>query len=155
MAEHKSSIERRFWKSATVSESGCWEWNAYKSRDGYGVFCGLMAHRVAYEFAHGPLPPFVEDPTEKNCILHECHNRACVNPDHLSLGTKRENLEQARALGRLRGGRKGGTGSGKPVTVHGVMYQNLVAASREVGLSRQQLRYALATHQPWISGPHK
>jgi hypothetical protein len=64
----------------------CWHWIASDSGNGYGKFYAegrmVMAHRWIYEQIIGPIPPgFVLD--------HECRNRDCCNPWHL---TPRSNL---------------------------------------------------------------
>jgi hypothetical protein len=55
----------------------------------------VLAHRLAYEFTHGP----IDDPSTK--VLHRCDNPPCCNPDHLFLGTQAANVLDARAKGRL------------------------------------------------------
>ncbi len=45
-----------------------------------------MAHRLAYEFTHGPIPEGQE-------IRHQCHNRVCCNPEHMLLGSHAENVQ--------------------------------------------------------------
>lgn len=81
----------RFWSYVDKSE-GCWNWTGSKT-SGYGNIRhegrGLYAHRISYEFAHGPIP-------DGMVIDHICHNPACVNPAHLQAVTHRQNLENQR-----------------------------------------------------------
>lgn len=76
--------------------TGCWLWLGKLSREnGYGQM-GVMgktryAHRLAWEVAHGPIPPGLT-------IDHLCRQRSCVNPDHLEVVTIRENV--LRGVGR-------------------------------------------------------
>lgn len=51
------------------------------------------AHRVAYEHKHGPIP-------KGRVLMHLCDNPACCNPDHLTLGTQRDNIHDAVLKGR-------------------------------------------------------
>lgn len=91
---------KNFWGKVDQS-STCWEWKGPKAKNGYGTFSGLYrvfkttwAHRLAYLITRGPIPPGLE-------ILHSCDHRSCVNPDHLSLGTRKENMRQASERGKL------------------------------------------------------
>lgn len=63
-----------------VKDNGCWEWVGATLLPGYGCLKvrgkTLRAHRFAFEVEHGPVAPGVD-------IHHRCHNRLCVNPDHL------------------------------------------------------------------------
>ncbi len=97
----KKSIEERFWENVCICtyDRGCWLWIAGTSLNGYGCFHARRshpeyAHRVAWILNHGPIPHGL-------CVLHKCDVRACVRPDHLFLGTRRDNSHDARAKGRL------------------------------------------------------
>jgi hypothetical protein len=96
-------VAERFWDKVRKQDGdGCWEWTANTNNQGYG-FIGsgppqrkpLLAHRVSFEIAFGPIATGM-------CVLHRCDNPLCVRPDHLFLGTLRDNTQDSIAKGRCR-----------------------------------------------------
>lgn len=89
-------------KYEPVPEAGCWLWIGGTNEHGYGII-GLgsradgvaKAHRVSWELSRGPIPAGLS-------VLHKCDTPACVNPDHLWLGTKRGNSRDMARKGRHR-----------------------------------------------------
>lgn len=95
-------LEQRFWSKVEKTPS-CWLWTATKLTSGfpYGMIgtdgTNKLAHRVSYELAYGGIP-------EGMNVLHHCDNPSCVRPDHLFLGTQKENAHDMARKGRRRGG---------------------------------------------------
>lgn len=88
----------KFWARLHKTDT-CWVWTgATSGKGGYGKLTYLkrvqFAHRLAYIFTHGSIPAGMD-------VLHHCDNPPCCNPDHLFLGTARENVRDAIAKGRM------------------------------------------------------
>lgn len=88
----RTPLEERLWSKTDKTET-CWIWTGYLDRKGYGEISkggrhGRMqrTHRVAYELASGPIPAGLE-------VDHSCRRRDCVNPAHLRLATRKQNME--------------------------------------------------------------
>lgn len=87
-------------------DNGCWLWTGCTSIFGHGqIWNGtfksnlgqrrlLTAHRVSYELHYGVDPGL-------SCVLHRCDVPNCVRPDHLFLGTKKDNTDDMRAKNRM------------------------------------------------------
>ncbi len=94
----KSGTDQEVFDHYTQDRHDCWEWQGPRSvveRGGYGVMKGRKAHRVSWELHHGPIP-------EGMHVCHHCDNPPCVNPDHLFLGTDKDNAEDKVSKGRQR-----------------------------------------------------
>lgn len=83
-----------------VPFSGCWVWMGSLVY-GYGQASrgdkSIRAHRLSYETYKGPVPKGM-------CVCHTCDNPCCVNPDHLFLGTHKDNAEDKVKKGRQQRG---------------------------------------------------
>jgi hypothetical protein len=94
---YPSLSERFFAKIRKNDSTGCWEWTAQRDRCGYGRISKnqkpAIAHRVSYEMHKGPIP-------HGAFIMHSCDNPACVNPDHLSPGSHKDNMADMALKGR-------------------------------------------------------
>lgn len=118
----QKAVERdpipRFWSRVDKSAGAdaCWIWDHICPGEEYGRFkvAGrkIVASRYSYEISIGAIPNGL-------CVLHKCDNPTCVNPSHLFLGTKRDNIQDAISKGRAL------VGSVNPMHLHPELRQGL------------------------------
>lgn len=95
MAPRRTPVKDRI-LSRHRREGDCWIWTGAVGKDGYGVIGvgrkQFRAHRAAYEAFNGS--------PDGKLVCHSCDRPLCVNPDHLFLGTPRDNTRDMIAKGR-------------------------------------------------------
>ena len=89
-----------------IDDNDCWIWQHEKTEKGYGIMYIYMpghpkrgvrrkAHRISYEAFNGPIP-------EGLLVCHTCDVPSCVNPEHLFVGTPKDNMQDMMRKGRGR-----------------------------------------------------
>ena len=129
--------QNRFEKKFTKTD-GCWIWNAATKTTGYGVFRfngkTVTASRMSYLLYKGEIPDGLH-------VLHTCDNPLCVNPDHLFLGTNKDNVEDRKSKNR-RVGRLKVVDEKQYASVQELLKTKTLSyreISRQTGISRQTI----------------
>lgn len=88
----------------TYKSASCWIWIGGLVGVGYGeVWFGgkyWASHRLSYTVYKGEIPDGME-------VCHTCDNRKCINPEHLFVGTRKDNAEDMSKKGRALRGERG------------------------------------------------
>lgn len=141
----KSEYERWESKVDKETESGCWHWTGAKYRKGYGHFRRYIngkwvmykAHRFSFEYFN---KTDLLDPEKFVC--HTCDNPQCVNPSHLFLGTRQDNVDDCVSKNRH------GFGINQEHTRLSTDQIKEIRRLRNLGLTFQQIADTVGTSAP-------
>lgn len=89
--------EKDFINCVIVDEKGCWIWQRSRHRQGYGHLRldgrYELSHRAAWKIYKGEIPKNLK-------VCHKCDVTSCCNPDHLFLGSQKDNVKDGKSKGR-------------------------------------------------------
>jgi len=93
----RKTLLQRFEEKYKIASNGCWVWSASSTGTNRavmmvtmepGLFQKKYGSHVAWFLTHGEWP-------EKGLVaMHSCDNGMCVNPEHLTLGTQKQNMKE-------------------------------------------------------------
>jgi hypothetical protein len=124
-------------------EDACWLWIGATDLSGYGKLkrhgVMLSAHRVAWEIANERRVP------EGMHVRHSCHQPLCCRPDHLSAGSRVDNMRDMVAAGR----QARGEGHGMSVLNDDIVRQ--IRRMGERGLAVREIAKAVGRNAGTVS----
>lgn len=144
-------IEERFFSNVHTeqrSSGGCWIWSGGLFNVGYGqIRVGhkkLGAHRVSWMIHRGEIPTGL-------LVCHKCDVRSCVNPEHLFLGTYKDNTrDMDRKKRRIT---RSGENNGRAVLTNVIVAEirkSYVHGSREFGCTSLGHRFGVSRATIWL-----
>ena len=152
----RGTLEERFWNFVDKqSNEDCWEWKGQILLNGYGRISlgskkdgGGLAHRVSWKLHNK------KDIPDGMFVMHKCDNPSCVNPNHLLIGTPKDNTQDMIAKGRKNVVSPKGEGNGKSlldaekVRLIRSSTLNHAALGRQLGVSPNCIR-GVRTGRTW------
>lgn len=92
-------LKQKIKDNTKVDANGCWVWQRCTAGKGYGaISIGKQkvgyVHRVSYSVYKGEIPKGL-------VVMHMCDNPPCCNPEHLQVGTHKDNMQDAKSKGRM------------------------------------------------------
>lgn len=145
-------------RSFQEPNSGCWLWEGGVERAGYGCAKeapgfgakSMRAHRLSWTVHFGPVPAGLD-------VCHKCDVRCCVNPDHLFVGTRAENLADMDRKGRRPLGEKSVRAKLKGADIPAIREryasgESPTAIGADFGVTHGAVRF-VATRRSWAHIP--
>lgn len=128
--------------SRVILNGDCWIWSGTAAKRGYGMI-GVrgshtaLTHRLSYELHKGSIPSGA-------LVLHTCDVRRCINPDHLYLGTAKQNTADMLSRDRESFGERSGAAKITEATTDEIFRLSALGRSQRsiggmVGLSQGQI----------------
>lgn len=132
-------LDIRFWEKVNKTDS-CWLWTGSKNNTGYGRVGVrgklLLAHRVSFEMVNGKIKKGMN-------VLHKCDIPSCVNPNHLWLGSHKENMKDMYKKGRAC------TGEDRPQSKLTIKKVEYIRERYKIGdISQRELAKEIGISQP-------
>lgn len=149
-------VEKRFWEKVKKTDN-CWLWMSTTHSNGNGFRYGyfrygnknVRAHRMSWIIQNGFIP-------DGKCICHTCDNPQCVNPSHLFIGSRLDNMRDAKVKNRLATGEKHGraklnwviVGRIRKICQAGRSGGGIDAMARKFNIARSTI-YKIMRNQTW------
>lgn len=136
-------------RSIPEPNTGCWLWlRAVDPKLGYGSLKFgqriMRAHRASWLAHRGPIPAGL-------CVCHRCDNRMCINPEHLFLGTRKDNAQDAAQKHRTTYGVRHHAAKLDPDSVRAIragssVGRTQIELARDFGVSRASISLVVNRH---------
>lgn len=142
---------RRWFGKVSIGEEqdACWWWTGATKPAGYGNMRHdgkyFTAHRFSYYAFNGPIG-------DGQVVRHTCDNPSCVNPDHLLVGTVKENSADSVQRGRARGGVRGVRNNRSKLTPESV---RIIRLRLDAGEKQKDIAESFGVTQTCISSIHQ
>lgn len=134
------TAKERLLKRVNKTKDGCWFWGGATRGNKpfmYGIIWikrkAYSTHRLSWMIHNGKIP--TTEGIRSICVCHKCDNPLCVNPEHLYLGTHKQNMQDKAVKNRYLNRNKKSCKRGHEYTV------------KNTYVSKQGLRHCRECHR--------